>query len=73
MIHNYSGEPEDFSIDEFHFKTNHHPFYIFEENKNAVKIMREISPLDEEEVKKVKRFTKRIDAICTPNEKVGLP
>ena len=42
MIHNFEGDVKDFKISEFHFKINHHPYYIYEKDKNETKVIRSL-------------------------------
>jgi hypothetical protein len=46
-IHNYTGEMSSFCISEFEFKINHHPYYIYDENKNSNAVIRLFTKLNE--------------------------
>lgn len=59
-IHNYEGDSRDFVIREVNFKINHHPFYIYDSDKNKTVVMRQLFPLSKKETNKIEKFIKRL-------------
>lgn len=53
----------EFSVSEFQFKMNHHPFYLYNDEKNENFIIKLFYPIDKEEKIMMKGLQKRLNLI----------
>ncbi len=56
-----------FVFSEVDFKTNHHPYYVYEEDKNKDFIISLFMGSDCNEGKKLYGVTRRLNEICEPH------
>jgi hypothetical protein len=69
-IYNYQGELTNFKVDEFEFKSNHYPFYLYEHDKNEDTVIRLFAPMSKHQLQQFYNMTTRINKIVDPSANV---